>query len=89
MTNQNDTMIGALIRSIADYEADQISLEDIQGRLQSALGNLERDQSGAWKAIHLCEADLEEIRFASLKTTHRKAALVTLGHLRAILSENR
>ncbi|HEU5470657.1 MAG TPA: hypothetical protein VFV67_08385 [Actinophytocola sp.] len=42
--------------------AGRLTVEDVQRRLQTSMGLLERDGSDIASAIHLAEADLEEIR---------------------------
>ncbi len=86
MIEQNDTVVSSLIDAIDQFERQQLGLEDVHARLQSALALLERrDRDGAQQAIRVAEADLEHIRFARLQSEQHTAAMFRLRELRLFL----
>jgi hypothetical protein len=87
MNEQNGRIIRRLVDSVDAFIRGGIDLEDIQARLQSAEGLLERDSSAVIRAIHLAEADLESIRFTLLLDEQRPAAVFRLDELRAGIAE--
>ncbi len=86
MTGQNRQVLTALRASIDAFTRGEISLEDVQSRLQSSLDLLESGNPLVPEAIRIAEGDLEEIRFARLLDEQRPAAVLRLDDLRFLIN---
>jgi hypothetical protein len=87
MNELNSRILTRLVDSMDAFIRGEIELEDIQARLQSAEGLLERDTPNFIQAIHLAEADLESIQFTMLSDEQRPAAVFRLDELRASITD--
>lgn len=86
MTQTNRTVVSALLDAIDGFVAGELDIPDIQTRLQSGLGLLERGLGDVSSAIRAAEADLEEIQFTMVLDEQRPAAVFRLNSLRGQLA---
>ncbi|MGH3544401.1 MAG: hypothetical protein ACRDPW_00470 [Mycobacteriales bacterium] len=86
MTRTNRMVVSAILDAIDGFVAGELDIPDIQVRLQSGLGILERGLDDVSSAIRIAEADLEEIQFTMLLDEWRPAVVFRLDSLRGQLS---
>jgi hypothetical protein len=87
MNPYNRTLTEDVIDAIDRFVAGELSIADVQGRLQSAAQLFENEPASPSHAIRVTEADLEEIQFARLLDEQRPAAAFRLDELRALLAD--
>lgn len=81
LSNYNQRVVARLQEAIDHFAANELSVDDIQARLQSAGQLLENDGTGVSELIRLTEADVEEIRFTRLLAEQRSAVALLLEEL--------
>jgi hypothetical protein len=85
MSKSNPDLIASVMRFIDQFVAGLVGVEEVQTKLQTTMGLLERGPGNLAAALRLAEADLEEIRFTLLLQEQRPAAIFRLDTLRAEL----
>jgi len=86
MTQTNRTVVSALLDAIDGFVAGELDIPDIQARLQSGLGLLERGLGDVSSVIRFAAADLEEIQFTMVLDEQRPAVVFRLNSLRGQLA---
>jgi len=81
VSETNREILDRLRASVTAFTHGEADLDFLQAALQSAMGLLENDGSGAEKAVRLAEADVEEIRFTRLLDEQRPAVIFRLDEL--------
>ncbi|MDX6251407.1 MAG: hypothetical protein QOF10_4767 [Kribbellaceae bacterium] len=85
MTRTNRAIIISLIDSIDQFEAGDLEIGEIQGKLQVSVDLMEREPQNFASVVSLAEADLEGIQFTMLLDEQRPAAAFRLDSLRTVL----
>lgn len=82
MNENNTAVVQGVIDAIDRLGLGTKTVSEVQSVLGSAVELLENDGTGIIDAVRLAEADLEEIRFATVRDEQVSAAMRRLNALR-------